>query len=414
MDKKLKIFNGRIITPGGITNNGTVVVSGGKIMEVTDRNVEVPDAEQIDARGQYIAPGFIDIHVHGGGGHDFMDGTEAAFLGIAQTHAKYGTTAMLPTTLTSEKEELFQTLDLYKQANKNNVSGAQFLGLHLEGPYFALNQRGAQDPRYIRDPDPREYKEILSRSSDIVRWSAAPELKGAIEFGTFLRSKGVLASMGHTDAIYEEAVEAFNAGYTLATHFYSCMSSVTRRDCFRYAGVIEAAYLIDEMDVEIIADGIHLPAPLLKLIYKIKGCDRIALITDSMRAAGMPPGKSILGSLHNGLPVIVEDGVAKLPDKSSFAGSVATADRLVRTMIGIAEVPVWEAVKMITEVPAGIIGVANQKGSLVKGKDADIVIFDEDVRVQMTIVQGRAVYDNSSSNGAEVHKETKRKLNVPY
>lgn len=389
----LKIYNGKIITPSRIIPNGTIIVIDGKIAEVLEGNAEVPDTEEIDARGNYISPGFIDIHVHGGGGYDFMDGSEKAFLKIAETHAKYGTTSLLPTTLTAEKDDLIRTLELYKKANANNVSGAQFIGMHLEGPYFAMNQRGAQDPRYIREPDPEEYKDILSRSSDIKRWSAAPELKGAIEFGRYLRSKGVIAAIAHTDAIYEEAVIAFENGYTLATHLYSCMSGVTRKNAFRYAGVIEAAYLIDGMDVEIIADGIHLPAALLKLVYKIKGSDRIALITDAMRAAGMPPGESILGSSHDGLKVIVEDGVAKLPDRSSFAGSVATADRLVRTMITMAEVPLIEVIKMITTTPAGIMGISENKGSLVPGKDADIVIFDENIRIQSTIVRGRVIYN---------------------
>lgn len=395
MNTKLKIYNGRILTPYRIIPQGTVVITGNSITEVAEGNLAVPDAIEIDAKGQYIAPGFIDIHVHGGGGHDFMDGTVNAFLKIAETHARYGTTSMLPTTLTSEKDELLRTLELYKQADKENVSGAQFLGMHLEGPYFAMNQRGAQDPRYIRNPDPEEYKDILSHSSDIRRWSAAPELKGAIEFARYLKSRGVLVALAHTDAIYEEALIGFENGFTLATHFYSCMNGVTRKKLFRYAGVIEAAYLIDEMDVEVIADGIHCPPALLKLIYKIKGVDRIALITDSMRAAGMPEGESILGSIHNGLKVIVEDGVAKLPDRSSFAGSVATADRLVRTMVTMADVPVLEAVRMITKTPASILGIADRKGSLVPGKDADIVIFDDHIQVQTTIVQGRIIYNKS-------------------
>jgi len=392
MEKILKIYNGKILTPYRIIS-GTVVVVDGKIKEVAEGNIDVPGAVEIDAKGNYIAPGFIDIHVHGGGGHDFMDGSEEAFLKIAETHAKYGTTGLMPTTLTSELDELYNTLDLYKKADKKNKMGAQFLGMHLEGPYFAMSQRGAQDPRYIRNPDPEEYKDILSRSSDIKRWSAAPELKGAIEFGNYLRSKGILVAMAHTDAIYEEALEAFEAGFTLGTHFYSCMSGVSRRNCFRYAGVIETAYLLDEMDVEIIADGIHLPAPLLKLIYKIKGPDRIALITDSMRAAGMPPGDSILGSKHNGLKVLVEDGVAKLPDRTSFAGSVATCDRLVRNMVNMAEVPLLEAVKMASLTPANILGLGASKGSLICGKDADIVIFDSNINVNTTIVQGRIVYN---------------------
>lgn len=391
MDSRLKIVNGRVITPGGI-EDGVVAIIGDKISEVAKGDIDLPGATIIDARGQYVSPGFIDIHVHGGGGHDFMDGTETAFLKIAETHARYGTTSLLPTTLTSEKDELYTTFEVYKQANKNNSAGAQFLGLHLEGPYFAMTQRGAQDPRYIRNPDPEEYKDILSCSSDIRRWSAAPELPGAIEFGHHLHARGILVAMAHTDAVYEEALAAFEAGYSLATHFYSCMSGVSRRNGYRYAGVIEAGYLIDDLFVEIIADGAHLPAPLLKLVYKIKGPGRIALITDSMRAAGMPEGESILGSKHNGLKVIVEDGVAKLPDRSAFAGSVATFDRLVRNMITLANVPLSEAVKMASQTPANILGIGSSKGSLAAGKDADIILFSEDISVSTTIVGGKVIY----------------------
>ncbi len=394
--QKIKIFNGKIITPYKIINGGTLLITGNTITAVSDRDIEAGDAIEIDAKGQYVAPGFTDIHVHGGGGHDFMDGTENAFLRIAETHARYGTTSMLPTTLSSSSEELQQTLSLYEKADKKNTNGAQFLGMHLEGPYFAMNQRGAQDPKYIRDPDPEEYKEILSSFSCIKRWSAAPELKGAIEFGRFLRSKKVLAAVAHTDAIYEEVLEAFENGYSLATHLYSGMSGVTRRNAFRYAGVIESAYIIDEMDVEIIADGIHLPPPLLKLVYKIKGADRTALITDAMRAAGMPPGESILGSLHNGLKVIVEDDVAKLPDRSSFAGSVATADRLVRTMVTMADISLIDAVKMVTATPARILEMSGKKGSLAEGKDADVVIFDAGIDIQMTVINGRIVYQGGT------------------
>jgi N-acetylglucosamine-6-phosphate deacetylase len=283
-------------------------------------------------------------------------------------------------------------LELYEEANTKNTLGAQFIGLHLEGPYFAQSQRGAQDPRYIRNPDPGEYKEVLERSTSIKRWSAAPELDGAITFGRYVTSKGVLAAVAHTDAVYEEVLEAFQNGYTLATHLYSAMSGVTRRNAFRYAGVIESAYLLDEMDVEIIADGVHLPAPLLKLVYKIKGANRTALITDAMRAAAMPEGESMLGSLKNGLKVIVEDGVAKLPDRTAFAGSVATADRLVRTVIKFADVPLMDAVQMMSGTPARIMKVSDKKGSLAIGKDADILIFDENINVKMTMVKGNIVY----------------------
>jgi len=388
-----KIINGQVITPGGIVERGTVVLSGGVIQSLGAGDRSVPGARILDARGMYVSPGFIDLHVHGGGGFDFMDGHESAFLAIAETHARYGTTAMLPTTLTGSGEEILHILTVYERALPKNNQGAQFLGMHLEGPYFAMNQRGAQDPRYIRDPDPVEYRQILERAHLIRRWSAAPELKGAITFAHYAREKGVLVSMAHTDAVYEQALEGFNNGYTLATHLYSGMSGVTRRNAYRYAGVVEAAFLIDDMDVEIIADGVHLPPPLLQLVYKIKGAGRTALITDAMRAAGMPEGDSVLGNIHHGLKVLVEDGVAKLPDRSAFAGSVATADRLVRTMIREGGVSLPEAIRMMTATPAAILGL-DTKGTLAPGKDADLVIFDEDIKVHATIIKGELVYEN--------------------
>lgn len=393
MSGRIKIFNGLIITPDKIISGACVLVEDGKILAIEPEDTLFPEADSIDVQGNYISPGFIDIHLHGGGGCDFMDGTVEAFLNIAQTHAQHGTTSMLPTTLTCEKEDLIQTLEAYSHACLKNIQGANFIGMHLEGPYFAISQRGAQDPKYIRDPDPNEYKEIIESYPFIKRWSAAPELKGAVEFGKFVSSKGILAAIAHTDAIYEEVLEAFHhGGFTLATHFYSAMSGVTRRNAFRYAGVIESAYLLDGMDVEIIADGVHLPAPLLKLVYKIKGPQRIALITDAMRAADMPPGNSILGSIKNGLPVVVEDGVAKLPDRTAFAGSVATADRLLQTMLHLAEVPLLECIQMISETPARIMGLEGNKGSLTPRKDADIVIFNSQIEVQQTFVMGRSIF----------------------
>ena len=391
--QQVKIFNGNIVAPDRIIDRGSMLITDGIITAVSDSNIEVENAFEIDAEGNYVTPGFIDIHVHGGGGYDFMDASETAILKIAEIHAQHGTTSMLPTTLSSSKKELMQTLSVYESANKKNIYGAQFLGMHLEGPYIAMSQAGAQDPRYIRDPDQKEYEEILSNYSSVKRWSAAPELKGALEFGRYLKSKNILPAIAHTDAIYEEVLEAYKSGYTLVTHLYSAMSGVTRRNACRYAGVIESAYIIDEMDVEIIADGVHLPAPLLKLVYKIKGPDHIALITDAMRAAGMPPGKSILGPLKGGREVIVDDQVAKLPDGSSFAGSIATTDRLVRNMVKLAEVSLVDAIRMASLTPARIMN-AEHKGSLEKNKDADILIMDQDLRIKKTMIRGSVVYED--------------------
>lgn len=394
MKNRLIIQNGKVIFPDKIVENQTVVVENGKITDIVNKNefVLADNDVVIDARNRYVSSGFIDIHTHGGGGHDFMDGTVEAYLGAAETHARFGTTALLPTTLTSTTDELFKTFTIYKEAVKRNSKGARFLGLHLEGPYFAYNQRGAQDPKYLRNPEPEEYNAIMAASDDIVRWSLAPELPGALEFAKVLRERNILTAVAHSDAIYEEVLDAYDAGFTLATHLYSGMSTITRRNAFRFAGVVEAAYLIDGMDVEIIADGVHLPKSLLQFVYKFKGPDRTALCTDSMRGAGMPDGESILGSLEKGQKVIIEDGVAKLPDRTAFAGSVATTDRLVRTMVQVAGVPLVEAVRMMTLTPARIMKLDQSKGSVSRGKDADLVLFDENINVSHTIIEGNVIY----------------------
>lgn len=393
MTPRLKITNGKILTPYQLIQNHAVWIEGERIVAIEPDDLPFEGAEVVDAGGRYVTPGFIDMHTHGAGGHDFMDGTVEAFLGATAMHAQHGTTALVPTTLTSDMDELHHTLSVFRQASALNENGSFMLGMHLEGPYFSLNQSGAQDPKFIHDPDPAEYEPIVEKYSDIIRWSAAPELKGAMEFGRFMSHHGILPSIAHTDAIYEEVIEAFKNGFTHVTHLYSAMSGVTRRNAFRYAGVIESAFLIDDMTVEIIADGVHLPQSLLQLIYKIKGASRIALVTDSMRAAGMPAGPSILGSLQGGQEIIVEDGVAKMPDRKAFAGSVATADRLVRTMMNLAGVSLQDTIQMITSTPARICGVYDQRGSITPGKLADLVLFDDQITIHKTLIKGKTVYE---------------------
>ncbi len=386
--ERLKFYNAAVLTPYRIINDGYVLVDNGKIASIGKGDIAAEDYYPINAENMYLSPGFIDIHTHGGGGHDFMDGTAEAYLGAANMHIKHGTTSMVPTTLTSTNKELKKTFEVFKKAKKLNTNGASLLGLHLEGPYFSMEQRGAQDPRYIRNPDYDEYSDILNWSDDIIRWSAAPELPGGMEFGKYVSSKGIVVSIAHSNAIYEQVLDGYENNYTHVTHLYSGMSSVRRINAYRYAGVVESAYLIDDMTVEIIADGAHLPASLLKLIYKIKSADKIALVTDSIRAAGMPEGKTRIGSLDDGQEAIVEDGVAKLPDRSAFAGSVATADRLVRTMVRKAGISLMDVVKMITSTPAKIMKLEN-KGSIEVGKDADIVLFDKNINIKMAVVNGQ-------------------------
>ena len=392
--KTIKIINGTIVT-GGETFAGDIVLRDGVIDYVGPDCPAVPeDSEVIDAKGCYVAPGFIDMHTHGAGGADFMDGTVEAYITAARMHAIHGTTLLYPTTLTSTNELLYGSFETYVKASDLNKDGAQFGGMHLEGPYFSPLYAGAQDPRYLRNPRPEEYLEILDRCPALARWSFAPELEGSEEFASELRKRGIVASIGHTNATFGECDAAYKAGANLMTHFYSCMSTVSRRNAFRYAGTIEYGYIQDGMDIEIIADGIHVPQDLLHLLLKIKGVERISLVTDSMRAAGMPEGPSILGGLSDGQEVIVEDGVAKLLDRTAFAGSVATADRLVRTMVQVAGCSVEDAVRMITENPARVMGISDRKGALKAGMDADVVIFDEDIRVMNTIIAGRIIYSD--------------------
>ncbi|MGN0778293.1 MAG: N-acetylglucosamine-6-phosphate deacetylase [Aristaeellaceae bacterium] len=386
---KTRIINGRVILRDGPAANLYVYIENGRITDVTDR--ELPFAQEIDAAGQYVSPGFIEIHSHGAGGADFLDSSVEAFLTAASKHARHGVTTLIPTATSSEMSGVVTLDRLLEEANARNTHGADMPGLHLEGPYFAYGQRGAQDPRYLRNPSPEEYLPILDTCRHILRWSVAPELPGALDMGRELKRRGILAAIGHSDAGYAEVEAAWKAGFTHVTHLYSGMSSLHRRNAYRYVGVVEAAYLLDDMTVEIIADGKHLPAELLKFVYKFKGPERTALVTDSMRGAGMPDGPSMLGHYADGLPVIIEDDVAKLPDRTSFAGSVATFDRLVRNMLHMAEVPLKDVMAMATRTPARIMGFKD-RGEIAPGMRADLTFFDEDIRVSRTMVAGRTVY----------------------
>ncbi len=387
---KTVIYGGKIITDGRIIEGHNLYYEDGTILDITQEKLSYDRA--IDAQGAYVAPGFIDIHTHGAGGCDFLDQSAEAYLTAARVHAQHGATAIVPTLTSVDTDSIRTAIRIYKEVRAEALTqGACLLGLHAEGPYFSTKQAGAQEPRFIRDFDPIEYQTILKEGADcLLRWSAAPELKGSAAFAEALRSYGVLPCIGHSDAEFDEVEAALKQGFKHVTHLYSCMSTVHRKNAFRYAGIVEAAYYFDNMTVEIIADGIHLPPALLKLVYKLKGPDKIALITDSMRGAGMPDGESVLGNLKDGLPVIIEDGVAKLKDRSAFAGSVATCDRLVRNMITLAEVPLADAVTMASQTPAQILHIPH-KGALRVGYDADIVMFDDSIQIIHTIVGGRIV-----------------------
>lgn len=389
MSDKHKL-KGNIITPLRIIENGEVCFENGVITYVGPQRAD-GGCIVTDYGDRYISPGFIDIHVHGGGGYDFMDCTREAFLGAARLHAAHGTATLLPTTLTCPDEELFELFGLFAQAKAAENDGAYLAGLHLEGPYFAASQKGAQDERYIVPPRREHYETILEKANgSILRWSAAPELDGAMELGRRLTREGILPSIGHSDAVYETALEAFENGYTHLTHFYSGMSGLVRRNSYRFPGLIESGYMEDGFTVEVIADNCHLPLSMLKHVYTAKGPSKTVLVTDAIRGAGQTEGHTIIGSLKNGYEVFIEDGVAKLLDRSAFAGSVATADRLVRNMYKHV-CPLCDAVRMMTLTPARVVGLKT-KGVLAEGFDADFTVFDDDINVAATYSNGRKIY----------------------
>lgn len=382
-----KIKNGKLITPQGILEKN-LYTENGRIISITDENLNCD--REIDAEGGYVSPGFIDIHVHGGAGYEFVDGDFEAIKNAANIHAIHGTTTIYPTISAYDYEKTAKALKAILESKQSEEIFPNIYGAHLEGPYFSPKQTGAQDPSFIRTPDKNEYEKLYNDFSDVIkRWSYAPELEGAEEFLSFLNEKGIVASAAHTDAEYSHVKSAYENGMKLITHLYSNTSTITRRDGFRILGVIETAYLYDDINVETIADGCHLPPELLALIYKIKGEDNMCLVTDAIRHGGMENIENEECANGN-MPYIIEDGVAKLVDRTAFAGSIATADVLIRTCTKKAGISLESAVKMMTEVPARIMKL-DKKGKLCEGYDADFVIFDEDITVKKVIVADRII-----------------------
>ena len=263
--------------------------------------------------------------------------------------------------------------------------GTPIMGLHLEGPYFNPRKAGAQMPEIIRLPDQQEFTHIIEDFECVRRWDAAPELPGALEFGRYITSKGVLASIGHTAAEYPEVKAAYDAGYTHATHFYNGMPGFHNVREFKHAGTVESIYLLDGMSVEVIADGIHVPLPILRLVHRMKGVERTALVTDALAVTDSDSDKAFDPR------VIIEDGVCKLSDRSALAGSIATMDRLIRTMVMQAGIPMNDAVRMASETPARIMGIYDRKGSLQRGKDADILILDDNCELKAVYAMGNLI-----------------------
>ena len=381
------IKNARIVTAENVIEQGVCAYADGKITYV---GKEICSADTvIDADGRYLIPGFIDLHCHGGQNLDFMDATVDEFDKIARFHLSHGTTTMLATTLAasaSETENALKTYDAYQKRY-----GGTLMGVHLEGPWLNPAQCGAQNTAYMKTPNLEDLRQLKEKYPFILRISSAPELENGYDFGALGKRLGIVMSMAHTNADFAQAEIAKDNGYTLMTHLYSGMSGVTRKNAFRVAGAVEAGLYFDDLFVEIIADGCHLPLSLLQFIYKCKGAEKTCLITDAIRACGLRNGeKSVLGSLKNGLEIIVEDDVAKLPDRQSFAGSVATLDRLYKTMANAIGKDMVALSKMSSLTPARVMGWTD-RGEIAMGKRADLLLVDEALNIQKIICGGHVI-----------------------
>ena len=361
---------------------GYVYINEGKIVEISNKCSDAD--EEYDFTGSYVSAGFIDMHTHGAVGESFVSADVDGIIRACNYHMTHGTTTIVPTMSTAEIREMAQGAQRIIEAKNSGLASCCILGVHFEGPYFNPEQCGAQNLSYITPPIESDYMEIIERfGKDIIRWDYAPEFDEGGKFAKALREHGIIASAGHTGATYKDMQVAMAEGCKLITHLYSCTSTITRNKGFRRLGVIETAFLHDDVYAEIIADGKHLPPELIRMIIKIKGTDKVAMVTDSLGIAGVQVAEG--GAVEDGR-YIVEDGVCKLPDRSAFAGSIATTDRLLRTAViecGI-EVPV--AVKMLTRIPAEILNI--DKGRLAPGADADVVVFDGSMTVTDVFVSG--------------------------
>ena len=362
--------------------DGYVYFENGVITDVTAE--DRPVSETYDAIGCYVSPGFIDIHTHGGGGYRFEAGSED-IIGGCNFHLTHGTTAICPTISAAAFDTMAASVENVKRAMTDPRVRGTIIGAHMEGPYLSSKQAGAQCPAHITSPIEADYLPFIRENADVIaRWTYAPENDTDERFVKTLKEYGIIASAGHTDATMYEMDGAIESGCSLVTHLYSCTSTVVRKGGFRYPGVLETALLRDDIYAEIIADGKHLPYELIRLVIKAKGSDKVALITDSLSLAGVDIEETRMGAYD----VIVEDGVIKLKDRSAFAGSIATADRLIRVVTD-AGIPLYEAIKMLTKVPAEIMGL--NKGVLAEGRDADIIVFDDGVNVKDIFVGGKKI-----------------------
>jgi N-acetylglucosamine-6-phosphate deacetylase len=380
-------LHGTIVTPFQLLEDRIIIIEKGKIIAITDKKEDLAllkNVEIIEAQNKFIVPGYIDIHVHGGGGSDVMDGEYEAIKQVATTHSRFGTTAFLPTTMTMTKDKIIKSLKSIHEARLKGTGTAEILGIHLEGPYINPEKKGAQKEEDIKKVSVEEFLEFNQASGNLIRLvTIAPEMPGAIDFIRWLHQQGIIVSVGHSNATYKQVQEGIQAGLSHVTHIFNAMRGLHHRE----PGVVGAALSSPKLIVEMIADGIHLHPMVLKMLTQIKESEKLVLITDAMRATGFKEGTYDLG----GQEVIVTQGQAKLKN-GTLAGSVLTMDKAVKNLVTKVGISLLNAVQMASYNPAKCLGIDDKKGSLELYKDADIVILNKNLETELTMVAGKVVY----------------------
>jgi len=384
----LVIENGTLYTPTRVIPDGAVLVDGQRIEAVGKRDeLVVPtEAQHLDAGGGSIVPGFVNMHIHGVGGYSSLDGEVASLQAMSLLLTRHGVTSWVPTTGSAPLDDIKAALVAIRQAMRADTRGAEILGGHVEGPYLSAEERGAHPVELLIAPRPEEYSKLL-KHADVMRvFTVAPELPGALELIRELKKLNILVSVGHSVAIDEELSRAVDAGLSHATHMFCNMGTLRRVNLRRVAGLVESILLDDRVTTEIITDGYHIAPSLMKLALKVKGPEKLAIITDGSSLTGLPLGVYT----RLGREIVLEEEISYVADRSAYAGSVASMDQCVRVAVENMDLSLPVAFRMASLTPAAILGVSDRKGSLEVGKDADVVVLDDDLHVTHTVARGRA------------------------
>ncbi len=379
----LVILKDEIVKTNVLVKDGRIAAIGG----------DFTDEEVLDLKGKYLAPGFVDIHNHGGYGYDYMDNTVEAFENILRFHSDNGITSAVASTVTAPKETIKETLSVAREVMAKKGDRAKLLGVHLEGPYLSFQNKGAHAPAYLSTPAEDDYSYMLENADVIRQITISPELPGSVEFTEKMTAKGVVISMGHDNAILPELLPVVKAGATNLTHLFCAMSMVVMRNNKRYVGLREYGLIDDNLTAELIADNHHITPELFKMIYRCKGADGICLISDCLRAGGMKADGTLYSLGKKDDPTsqqfMVADGIALLADGKTYAGSIQPISQMLRNIVFDGGAPLVEAIKTVSSTPAKIIKADKDIGSIEVGKYADFCVLNKDLFVEQTIIEGK-------------------------